>query len=113
MLVPLAISLFFIDVLLEVDVTLTKIETLDKNFMCFSSSVVAACTVPELYFVARSVFERFHLLRYGVAFALFFYGMQLLVHRLFELPALVGILIVILVMAMCVMVSDSQQVSSK
>mmetsp|Transcript_93845 Transcript_93845/g.148246 ORF Transcript_93845/g.148246 Transcript_93845/m.148246 type:complete len:429 (+) Transcript_93845:46-1332(+) len=113
MLLPLAICLFFIDVLLEVDVTLTKIETLDKDFMCFSSSVVAACAVPELYFVARSVFERFRLLRYGVVFALFFYGMQLLMHRLFELPAFLGILVVILVMAICIMASDTQQLPAK
>jgi tellurite resistance protein TerC len=113
MLVPLAICLFIIDVLLEVDVTLTKIETLDKDFMCFSSSVVAACAVPELYFVARSVFERFKLLRYGVAFALFFYGMQLLLHQLFELPALAGILVVILVMALCIIASKMQQPPAK
>jgi tellurite resistance protein TerC len=111
MLLPLTISLFVVDVLLEVDVTLTKIETLDKSFMCFSSSVIAACAVPELYFVARTAFEKFHSLRYGVAFALVFYGLQLLLHRFFELPALAGIVIVLFVMAVCIVVPEQKQMT--
>lgn len=109
MLLPLTICLIVVDVLFEVDVTLTKIETLDNSFMDFSSSVVAACAVPELYFVARKMFERYNLLQYGVAFVLLFYGVQLLFHRFFELPALVGIIVVMGVMVLCIAFSDEEE----
>lgn len=108
MLAPLALSLFFLDTLFEVDVSLTKIETLNSDFMCFSSSVVAACAVPELYFVARNIFEKYSLLRYGVSFVLLFYGVQLLLHQFFELPALAGIVLVMAVMCLCVSCSDKR-----
>lgn len=108
MLAPLALSLFFLDILFEVDVSLTKMETLNSDFMSFSSSVVAACAVPELYFVARNIFEKYSLLRYGVSFVLLFYGVQLLLHQFFELPALAGIVLVMAVMCLCVSCSDKR-----
>lgn len=107
MVVPLALCLCLVDGLFEVDVTLTKIETLNHDFMCFSSSVVAACAVPELYYMGRHMFEDFHLIKYGVAWVLVFYGLQLLFHSFFELPALTGCILVMIVMALCMSCSSS------
>jgi predicted tellurium resistance membrane protein TerC len=107
MVAPLALCLAVIDGLFEIDVTLTKIETLNHDFMCFSSSVVAACAVPELYYLGRQMFEEFHLLKYGVAWVLVFYGLQLLFHSFFELPALTGCILVMIVMALCMSCSSS------
>lgn len=107
MVAPLALCLCVIDGLFEIDVTLTKIETLNHDFMCFSSSVVAACAVPELYYLGRQLFDEFHLLRYGVAWVLVFYGLQLLFHSFFELPALTGCVLVMIVMALCMSCSSS------
>lgn len=92
---PTIVLLTFVDFMMEIDVTMTKIETIDGTFVCFTSSSVAALAVPELYFVARDLLQRYWMLRYGVAFVLLFYGQQLLLHRFYEVPVWVGLVIVV------------------
>jgi len=91
MLVPLTATLVFVDLLFELDVTLTKIETFSHEFVNFSSSVVAACAVPDLYHVVSHLQSKYPLLNYAFAFVFLFYGLSLLLHEVYNVPALVGI----------------------
>jgi len=102
---PVFILLTLVDFAMEVDVTMTKIETIEGSFICFTSSVVAAVALPELFFVAQTLFQRFKLLKYGISFVLLFYGQQLLLHRLYELPTVLGLAMVVGVMLVCIIIN--------
>jgi len=102
---PLVLSMLAVDFFLEVDVVLTKIEELPNQYIAFTSSAVAAFAVPELFFVARDLFQRYGLLKYGVSFVLCFFGIQMLFHRFFVLPDLAGCAIIIIVMVACMLAS--------
>jgi tellurite resistance protein TerC len=106
LLFPLICCLLAVDFFLEVDVTLTKIEELPNEYIAFTSSAAAAFAVPELFFVARDLFQRFFLLKYGVSFVLVFFGIQMLMHRFCDLPDLVGCAIIIVVMIVCMVASS-------
>eukprot|EP00928_Gymnodinium_smaydae_P052943 TRINITY_DN3705_c0_g1_i1.p1 TRINITY_DN3705_c0_g1~~TRINITY_DN3705_c0_g1_i1.p1 ORF type:complete len:622 (+),score=154.29 TRINITY_DN3705_c0_g1_i1:147-1868(+) len=106
---PFLISMLAVDFFLEVDVTLTKIEELPNQYIAFTSSAVAAFAMPELFFVARDLFKRYRLLKYGVSFVLVFFGVQMLGHRIYTLPDLAGCAIIIVVMVFCMLASDLER----
>lgn len=106
LLFPLICCLLAVDFILEVDVTLTKIEEIPNEYIAFTSSATAAFAVPELFFVARDLFQRYHLLKYGIGFVLVFFGTQMLLHRFFQIPDLMGCAIIIMVMVLCMLASD-------
>merc|ERR1719356_401748 len=90
------------DFMLEIDVTLAKIEGLggvkigpELEYICFSSSAVATFTVPELYFVAREIFARLRGLKYGIAVVIIYLGMQMLLGTVYTVPLIVDIAIFI------------------
>jgi len=90
------------DFMLEIDVTLAKIEGLggvkigpELEYICFSSSAVATFTVPELYFVAREIFARLRGLKYGIALVITYLGMQMLLGTVYSVPLIVDIAIFI------------------
>lgn len=90
------------DFMLEIDVTLAKIEGLggvkigpELEYICFSSSAVATFTVPELYFVAREIFARLRGLKYGIAVVITYLGMQMLLGTVYTVPLVVDIAIFI------------------
>mmetsp|Transcript_106850 Transcript_106850/g.297481 ORF Transcript_106850/g.297481 Transcript_106850/m.297481 type:complete len:489 (+) Transcript_106850:95-1561(+) len=105
MLLPAILCLLLVDFVMEVDVTLTKIEEINNHYIGFTSSVAAAFAVPELFFVARDLFMRFYLLKYGVSFVLVFFGAELLLHQFLHIPDMVGILIIGLVLLLCAILS--------
>jgi len=113
LLFPLICCLLAVDFVLEVDVTLTKIEEIPNEYIAFTSSATAAFAVPELFFVARDLFQRYHLLKYGISFVLVFFGMQMLLHHFFEIPDLVGCAIIIMVMVLCMIASDMHRPPEK
>mmetsp|Transcript_58747 Transcript_58747/g.182490 ORF Transcript_58747/g.182490 Transcript_58747/m.182490 type:complete len:504 (-) Transcript_58747:30-1541(-) len=105
LLMPAIFCLLMVDFVMEVDVTLTKIAEIDNHYIGFTSSVAAAFAVPELFFVARDMFRRFYLLKYGVSFVLLFFGMELLLNSVVHIPDLVGIGIIAGMMVMCIFLS--------
>lgn len=105
LLAPAVLSLLLVDFLMEIDVTLTKIEAIENSFVAFTSSMAAAFAVPELFFVARDLFQQFRYLKYGVTFVLFFYGVQLLLHRWLRISDVVSILIILVAMFLGIVVS--------
>lgn len=105
LLVPVTLCLLAVDFLLEVDVTLTKIEELQNHYIAFTSSVAAAFAVPELFFVCRDLFARFKLLKYGVCFVLVFFGGQMMFHTLVAIDPLIGCGITMSVMLLFMILS--------
>jgi len=101
----LLLCLLAADWLLEVDVTITKIEGFPSRYLCFSSSMVAAFALPELFFIARDLFHRYFGLKYGISFVLCFVGMQALLHDAFTLSALTSLAIIASAMALSVALS--------
>merc|ERR1719499_1993491 len=89
LLLPATCCLLAADFMMEIDVTLTKIMEIKQPFIGFTSSMAAAFAVPELFFVAQDLFQRFRLLKYGVSFVLIFFGGLLLLHRFVQLPDMV------------------------
>jgi len=111
------------DFLLEIDVTLAKIEGLggakigpELEYICFSSSAVATFTVPELYFVARDIFARLRGLKYGIALVIVYLGVQMLLGTVYTVPLLVDVAIFIGVLILScvtsVIVDNIQAMSS-
>jgi len=100
------VSLLLVDFLLEVDVTLTKIEDIDNHYICFSSSAVAAFMVPTLFFLAKDLFERFFLLQYGISFVLIFFGGQMLLNELVTITPIESVAIIFVVLLLCIATSD-------
>jgi len=101
----LLLCLLVADFLLEVDVTVTKIEGFPSRYLCFSSSAVATFALPELFFIARDLFHHFFALKYGISFVLIFVGAQALLQKLFTLTALTSLGVIIGVMIMSILVS--------
>mmetsp|Transcript_23221 Transcript_23221/g.66969 ORF Transcript_23221/g.66969 Transcript_23221/m.66969 type:complete len:567 (-) Transcript_23221:33-1733(-) len=99
------LCLLLADFLLEVDVTITKIETFPSRYICFSSSVVASFAMPELFFVARDLFSKFFALKYGIGFVLVFCGVQSLLHKFFTLSALASLAVILGVITISILVS--------
>jgi tellurite resistance protein TerC len=99
------ICLLIADFLLEIDVTVTKIENMENQYLCFSSSVVASFAIPELFFVARDLFKKFFALKYAIAFVLIFFGAQMLLHRFIAISAIASVGVIIGVMSFSVAIS--------
>jgi len=93
------------DFLLEVDVTLTKIESLPNHYLSFSSSVVAAFAMPELFFIARDLSNRYRGLKYGISFVLLFVGAQSLLHDVFTITAVTSLSVIVCAMVFTVVTS--------
>lgn len=110
---PVAMSVLLTDFFMEVDVTLTKIESIDNMFLAFTSSAIAAFAVPVLYFVAQDLFERFELLHYGICFVLVFFGVSLIFEEVIQIAPPVQIMILVLALMLCVLFSDTKATSKE
>lgn len=97
--------LLTVDFLLEIDVTLTKIEELDNEYLAFTSSVTAGFAMPELFFIARDLFRRYRLLQYGVSFALLLFGAEMVCQKLVAVPELLSCAAIFTVMVVLVALS--------
>ncbi|CAE7247877.1 unnamed protein product [Symbiodinium natans] len=75
---PVTCCLLMVMFAMEVDVTLTKIEEIDSHFIAWSSSVLAAFALPELFVVVRELLRSFYLLKIGISFLVIFFGILLL-----------------------------------
>lgn len=95
----LVVWLLVADALLEIDVTLAKIEDVPNQYLAFSSSVLATFAVPEVYFIAQDIFTRFKGLKYGISCVLVIFGIEMLLRDVVAVPVayvictMVGILL--------------------
>ncbi|CAE7677536.1 alx, partial [Symbiodinium pilosum] len=81
MLLPVTVVIIVIMVVMEVDVTLAKIETIDSHFIAWTSSVLVAFALPDLYVIVSELFKQFYLMRTGISALLLFFGGLLLVRE--------------------------------
>lgn len=93
------------DFLLEIDVVLTKIEELPNPYIAFTSSALAAFSIPELFFVCKGLLKRFKMLKYGIGFVLILFGAQMLLSSIYILRPIVACCIIIGVLAACIILS--------
>lgn len=101
----LLVLLFLVDFFLQIDVTLTKIEELPNQYICFTSATIAAFALPDLFHVCEGLFNRFFLLHFAVSGVLIFFGAQFLVRRWVTIPDLFSLLIIIIAIGSCILVS--------
>mmetsp|Transcript_27583 Transcript_27583/g.56875 ORF Transcript_27583/g.56875 Transcript_27583/m.56875 type:complete len:433 (-) Transcript_27583:18-1316(-) len=81
MLLPVTACIIIIMLVMEVDVTLAKIETIDSHFIAWTSSVLVAFALPDLYVIVSELFKQFYLMRTGISVLLLFFGGLLLVRE--------------------------------
>jgi len=101
MLGPVVCLLIFLDGLLEIDVTLTKIEEISDHHISHTSSVVASFALPDLFFVAAEVFRRVSMLKYCIGAVTAFFGVQMLASELVVVPAAVSCLVMVSAVLLC------------
>lgn len=105
MLGPVVCCLLAIMFAMEVDVTLTKIEEIDNHFLAWTSSVLAAFALPELFEVVRELLRKYYLLKGGIVLLLFFFGFSLLLRNWVELSEEVEIGVMISIVAISILLS--------
>lgn len=100
-----ACVLLLADFMLEIDVVLTKIEELPNPYIAFTSSAVAAFSIPELFFVSKTLLQQFVMLKYGIGFVLVLFGIQMLLSSVYVLRPIVACGIIVGVLIACVVIS--------
>lgn len=106
MLLLVAVSTILADCLLEVDVTLTKIETLQEPFVCFTSSALASFAMPELVLVTWKLSRRCPLVTVGVSIILILFGVEMLLKDLIGIGPLDECAFMVIVLVMFIVVSE-------
>jgi len=100
---------------MEVDVTLAKIEEIPNHYMAWTSSVIAAFALPELFVVVQELMRRFYLLKTGISLVLLFFGVLLLFQRqiqisdMAEVAVMIGIVIGSVILSMVLGYTDRKE----
>lgn len=74
--------LLVIDFLCEIDTVLTKIEEIRNPFIAFSSSAIAAFSLPELFLLSQDLLFYFPLVKCGIGMILCLLGVQMICAKL-------------------------------
>ena len=91
---PLFVALAFIefsDVIFAVDSVPAIFALTNEPFIVFTSNVFAILGLRAMYFLLKDFADRFHLLKYGLAFVLMFVGTKMLIVEFFKIPVLVSL----------------------
>lgn len=114
--------LFLVLVLIEVSDLIFAVDSIpaifsvtDDPFIIFTSNIFAILGLRALYFLLANMVDRFHLLKYGLAFILVFVGCKMLIAYWFKIPVLIalGVVAVTLVTCMVLSVYKSSSVAVK
>jgi tellurite resistance protein TerC len=104
--------LFLVLVLIELSDLVFAIDSIpaifavtDDPFIVFTSNIFAILGLRAMYFLLADVADRFHLLRYGLAFILVFIGAKMLIIDVYKIPILIALGVVVLVLASSVVAS--------
>lgn len=99
------LMLLVIDFLCEIDTVLTKIEEIRNPFIAFSSSAMAAFSLPELFLLSQDLLFYFPLVKCGVGVILCLLGVQMICAKLVVIqPAvtccvMVGVILVFILLS--------------
>jgi len=102
---PAVVCLVAADFLMEIDVTLTKIEEIEDDYVGLTSSALAAFALPELFWLVRDLFREYEYFKYGIAFVLIFLACELMLIQFVEVPEVVNLVVIVVVLLACVAMS--------
>jgi len=105
MLAPALCALLLLDLLMELDVSLTKIEEIQNHYIAFSSSALASFAMPDLYVIFSECFREFHLLKYGIAMIMLYFGGELLLREIVQVPDALNVLLMVAVIVLSMLLS--------
>jgi tellurite resistance protein TerC len=104
-LTPLFVVLVLVeitDLIFAVDSIPAIFAVTSDPFIVFSSNIFAILGLRAMYFLLADMADRFHLLKYGLAFILIFIGVKMLLLDLYKIPVgfALAVVFVILVVSM-------------
>lgn len=102
---PVILCLLTIMFAMEVDVTLAKIEEIENHFIAWTSSVLAAFALPELFVVVCELLRRFYLLKPAISFLVMFFGILLLFRDTIEISDMVELTVMLAIVIGSIIVS--------
>lgn len=104
--------LFVVLVLIEITDLIFAVDSIpaifaitNDPFIVFTSNIFAILGLRALYFLLADMDEKFHLLKYGLAFILIFIGAKMLIHHWFAIPVFISLSVVALVLFISVLAS--------
>lgn len=110
-----ATPLFLVLVLIEVTDLIFAFDSIpavfaitNDPFIAFTSNIFAILGLRSLYFLLAGMNERFHLLKYGLAFILMFIGGKMLIAHWFKIPTLFSLGVVVAILALSIFLSIHQ-----
>jgi TerC family integral membrane protein len=107
--------LFLVLVLVEVSDLIFAVDSIpaifsitNDPFIVYTSNIFAILGLRALYFVLVNMHNRFHLLKYGLAFILVFIGFKMLIAHWFKIPIFIALSIVVITLTACILLSIYQ-----
>jgi tellurite resistance protein TerC len=94
---PLFLVLILIeisDVVFAVDSIPAIFAVTTDPFIVFTSNIFAIMGLRALYFLLADMADRFHLLKFGLAFVLMFVGVKMLIVKFYHVPTAVSLLVI-------------------
>ena len=107
--------LFLVLVLIEVSDLIFAVDSIpavfsvtSDPFIVFTSNIFAVFGLRALYFLIANMANRFHLLKYGLAFILVFVGFKMLIAYWFKIPISIALGVVVVTLVFCIALSIYQ-----
>lgn len=107
--------LFLVLILVEVSDLIFAVDSIpaifavtNDPFIVFTSNIFAILGLRALYFLLVNMHNRFHLLKYGLAFILIFVGFKMLIADWFKIPIFIALGIVVITVVFCIILSIYQ-----
>jgi TerC family integral membrane protein len=95
----------FTDLVFAVDSIPAIFAVTADSFIVFTSNIFAILGLRAMYFLLADIADRFHLLKYGLAFVLVFIGAKMLIIDFYKIPILIALGVVAVVIASSVVAS--------
>ncbi len=95
----------FSDVIFALDSIPAIFAITNDPFIVFTSNIFAILGLRALYFLLADMAERFHLLKFGLAFVLMFVGTKMLIVDWFKIPIAVSLAVVMAVIGTSILLS--------
>ncbi|HEV2611620.1 MAG TPA: TerC family protein [Noviherbaspirillum sp.] len=107
-----ATPLFLVLVLVEITDLIFAVDSIpaifaitSDPFIVLTSNVFAILGLRAMYFLLKDVADRFHLLKYGLAFVLMFVGTKMLIVDFYKIPVLLSLAVVGTIIGLSVVAS--------
>lgn len=107
--------LFLVLILVEVSDLIFAVDSIpaifavtNDPFIVYTSNIFAILGLRAMYFLLVNMHNRFHLLKYGLAFILVFVGFKMLIAYWFKIPILIALGVVVITLIFCIALSSYQ-----